>query len=399
MLPKRLRSGANRIVLLFLVGHFTHHLVTAIHQPLLPLIRADFDLNYFRAGLVVSAFAIPYGLSQLPMGWLADRVGRRRLLSLGMMGIAVAAFAIGFSVSFWQLVVLLALVGLFGGAYHPSAAPLISEAVPGNRLGRSLGIHIMGGSASFFLTPLMAGGIALAMGWRGPFMLLAIPTFLAGLLFLRTLRRQPGAPAPTPAPEKESWSLRDLARRLGLLVGIGVLAQSITLSIIAFVPLFLVDKHSLSPVYAGMFLSFIYGAGVIAAPGGGALSDRLGRRPVILLSVIATGPIIYLFTVAPFGPLLIALFILLGAAMFMRAPVLESLIVQGVPAKKISSFLGMYYFAGLEGSSIVTPGVGLLIDRWGADRTFTLLAAVVFVSALAVALLLSRQPLQSEETR
>ncbi len=399
MPSKLLRKGANRIVLLFLVGHFTHHLVTAIHQPLLPLIRADFDLDYFRAGLVVSAFAIPYGLSQLPMGWLADRVGRRRLLSLGMMGIAVAAFAIGFSFSFWQLLVLLALVGLFGGAYHPSAAPLISEAVPGNRLGRALGIHIMGGSASFFLTPLMAGGIALALGWRGPFMLLAIPTFLAGLLFLRILRRQPGAPAPTttPVPEEEGSTLGALLRRMGLLVGISVLTQSVTMAIIAFVPMFLVDKHSLSPAYAGMFLSLIYGAGLVAAPGGGALSDRLGRRPIILFSVIATGPVIYLFTVAPFGPALIALFVVLGLVMYMRQPVLESMIVQGVPARRMSSFLGIYYFGAIESASVVAPVVGLLIDRLGADRTFTLLGAVLLATSLTAALVLGGQTFRNKK--
>lgn len=395
MLTKLPGKGANRIVILFVGGHFTHHLVTAIHQPLLPLIRADFNLDYFRAGLVVSAFAVPYGLSQLPMGWLADRVGRRRLLSLGMIGIAVAAFAIGFSVGFWQLVVLLALVGLFGGAYHPSAAPLISEAVPSNRLGRALGIHLMGGSASFFLTPLMAGAIALAMGWRGPFLILAIPTFLAGLLFLRILRQEPGAPTPAPTPGEEGSALGELLRKMGLVVGISVLTQSVTMAVIAFVPMFLVDKHSLSPVYAGMFLSLIYGAGLIAAPVGGALSDRLGRRPIILFSVVATGPVIYLFTLVPFGPGLIALFVLLGLVMYVRQPVLESMIVQGVPAKRMSSFLGIYYFGSIESASVVAPVAGLLMDRIGPDRTFALLGAVLLAASLSVALLLSGQAFRS----
>ncbi|MEE9202300.1 MAG: MFS transporter [Dehalococcoidia bacterium] len=395
MLTKPPGRGASRIVALFLAGHFTHHLVTAIHQPLLPLIRADFELDYFRAGLVVSAFAVPYGLSQLPMGWLADRVGRRRLLSLGMIGIAVVAFAVGFSTGFWQLVVLLALMGLFGGAYHPSAAPLISQAVPANRLGRALGIHIMGGSASFFLTPLMALGIALTMGWRGPFLILAIPTFLAGFLFLRILRREPGVPAPAPAEEKEGGALGALLRRLGLLVGVSVLTQSVTMAIIAFVPMFLVDKHALSPAYAGMFLSLIYGAGLVAAPAGGMLSDRLGRRPIILFSVIATGPVIYLFTIAPFGPTLIALFVLLGMVMYIRQPVLESMIVQGVPAKRMSSFLGIYYFGSIESASVVAPVVGLLMDRIGPDRTFALLGGIVLAASLAVALLMSGRAFRS----
>ncbi|MEK7848119.1 MAG: MFS transporter [Chloroflexota bacterium] len=390
--PQKGLNGVNRVVLLFSGSHFTHHLCTAIHVPLLPLIRASFGLDYFRSGLLVSFFSIAYGLSQLPMGWLADRVGRRLLLGLGMMGVGAAAFTIGFSTGFWALAVLLALVGLFGGAYHPSATPLISRAVPANRLGRALGVNLMGGSASFFLTPIMAGGIALALGWRASFLILAIPTFLAGILLLRLLRGVPGASGPAAPSAGEDIRLGELARRLGLLVGIGVLAQSITTSFITFVPMYLVDKHSLPPAYAGMFLSLIYGAGLVAAPAGGMLSDRLGRRPVILLSVIATGPLIYLVTITPFGPGIIALFIAMGIAMYMRQPVLESLVVQGVPAHRLSSFLGIYYFGSIETSSIVTPGVGLLIDRLGPDRTFPLLAALLLAAALTVALVLRRLP-------
>ncbi|MDP6510427.1 MAG: MFS transporter [Dehalococcoidia bacterium] len=404
-----------------MAGHFAHHLTTAIHQPLLPQIRDAFELDYFRAGLIVSAFAIPYGFSQLPMGWLADRLGRRLLLSLGMMGIGVVAFIIGLSISYWQLLALLALLGLLGGAYHPSAAPLISAAVPSNRLGRALGLHLMGGSASFFLTPILAVTISLliipggestaigrlmaemglrepiALGWRGPFAILAIPTFLAGLLFLKLLRPQPGAVSAAPPKKAEKGALRDLVRRLGPLVGIGILAQSITMSITGFAfTLFLVDKHGITPAYAGYFLALIYGAGLVAAPVGGALSDRLGRKPIILFSVLATGPIIYLFTIVPYGFGLLALAIMLGLVMYMRQPVLESMVVQGVPAHRASSFLGIYYFGSIESASVIAPLVGWIIDHQGIDRTFTLLGAVLFASALIVTLLLSRSKIESE---
>jgi predicted MFS family arabinose efflux permease len=257
----------------------------------------------------------------------------------------------------------------------------------------------MGGSASFFLTPIMAGGIAILLGWRGPFVVLAIPTFLAGLMFFKLLRREPEAPSTAPAAGiGEGNALRDLLRRLGLLVGIGVFAQSITVSFYSFVPMYLVDKHSLSPAYAGMFLSLLFGAGLVAAPGGGALSDRLGRRPVILFSVIATGPIIYLFTIAPFGAGLIALFILLGGIMYMRQPVLESMIVQGVPARRVSSFLGIYYFGSIESASVVAPLVGLLMDRVGPDGTFALLGGVLLFASLSVTALMSGRAFRGRGT-
>ncbi|MDP6783816.1 MAG: MFS transporter, partial [Dehalococcoidia bacterium] len=129
---------------------------------------------------------------------------------------------------------------------------------------------------------------------------------------------------------------------------------------------------------------------------GGALSDRLGRKPIILFSVLATGPIIYLFTIVPYGFGLLALAIMLGLVMYMRQPVLESMVVQGVPAHRASSFLGIYYFGSIESASVIAPLVGWIIDHQGIDRTFTLLGAVLFASALIVTLLLSRSKIESE---
>jgi len=376
---------------LFLLGHFTHHLVTAIHVPLLPLLRDQFSLDYFRAGLLVSAFSLVYGVAQLPTGWIADRLGRRLLITLGFAGMALAAFAIGLARDFYQVVIFLGLVGLLGGSYHPSAPPLISEAVPQETRGRALGIHLMGGSVGFSLAPLAAGFLASLWSWRGAFMVLAIPTGLTSLLFWRFIRerRVSASPALAGGEQGSAWAL---LRSLGLLVGVAILAQATTTGVNSFLPIYLVDKHGVSPLRAGMFLSLVYGAGLVAAPLGGALSDRVGRKPVILSSALATGLLVYLLTVLPMGVGLMAVFFLLGTAMYARMPVVESLIVDVVPVRQRSSVFGVYYFLVLESSSAVAPGMGFLIDRVGPDRGFLYLAAVVVgVTLLALPFLLRKK--------
>lgn len=122
-----------RIVLLFAVAHLAHHLVTALPVPLLPFIRDDFGLDYTRAGLVVSAFMIPYGLSQPPAGWLADRFGARRLLLVGISGVALTGLMVGLSLSYTMLLVSLALMGVLGGGYHPAAPSAISQVTEPSR--------------------------------------------------------------------------------------------------------------------------------------------------------------------------------------------------------------------------------------------------------------------------
>ncbi|MDP7525779.1 MAG: MFS transporter, partial [Dehalococcoidales bacterium] len=58
-----------------MLAHFSHHLIAALLQPLLPFIRDDFALDYTQAAWIVSAYTLAYGFSQLPGGWLADRIG------------------------------------------------------------------------------------------------------------------------------------------------------------------------------------------------------------------------------------------------------------------------------------------------------------------------------------
>jgi fucose permease len=68
------RTFFGSLLPLFVLAHFTHHVITAITAPLLPLIRSSFSLSYTQSGLLLSAFTVSYGLGHLPAGWLADRI-------------------------------------------------------------------------------------------------------------------------------------------------------------------------------------------------------------------------------------------------------------------------------------------------------------------------------------
>ena len=77
----RLLSGVTWI---FVVAHLSHHVITALVVPLLPFIRNDFGLDYTQAGFVISAFSLSYGIAQLPAGWMADRLGPHKLITLSI---------------------------------------------------------------------------------------------------------------------------------------------------------------------------------------------------------------------------------------------------------------------------------------------------------------------------
>ncbi len=157
---------------LFIMAHFGHHLLTALPIPLLPLIRDEFVLSYTQAGLVISVFSLAYGIGQLPAGWLADRIGPRILITTGICGVAAAGLLVGLSQTYIMMMAFFGVMGIMGGGYHPASPPLISASVEPKNRGRALGLHMIGGSASFFLAPLIAAAIATTWGWRGSFIAL-----------------------------------------------------------------------------------------------------------------------------------------------------------------------------------------------------------------------------------
>ncbi len=372
------------LVPLFVLAHFSHHVLTALTVPLLPFIRNDFALDYTQAGLVVSSFSLAYGIGQLPAGWLADRAGARFVITVSISGVALAGLLVGLSQTFIMIIVSLAIMGLAGGGYHPAAAPLISMSVAPKNLGRALGFHIVGGSATYFLAPLIGVAIATAWGWRGTYIGISVPTILFGILFYFVLGRIEGRRERKPASAKrpgENKTSQLQWRSLIAFIILSAFSAAIISSIIAFIPLFMIDHFGVSKKTAAAFLAIIYSAGLWAAPLGGSLSDRIGRVRMILAMSFLLGPAIYMLNHVPFGIGFAALFLVIGMILMMRMPVSEAFIVSHSPAHLRSTILGIYFFSAIEGGGVLTPVIGYLIDQFGFYTSFTTSAvATVTVS-------------------
>jgi MFS family permease len=121
------RASFKTLLPLFVLAHFAHHLLTALLTPLLPFIRDEFSLNYTQSTLIVSSYSISTGVSQIPAGWLADRIGPHILINVGICGVALTGFLLGLSPTYTMLLVFLVLMGVAAGGYHPAAAPLVSK--------------------------------------------------------------------------------------------------------------------------------------------------------------------------------------------------------------------------------------------------------------------------------
>lgn len=383
------RRAEASILPVFAWAHFSHHLAVGGLLPLLPLVRDEFGLDYLLSGTLVSAFSLAYGFAQVPLAFLVDRYRLRKslIIVLGLLGAALASIGIGFSLTYGQMLALLVLMGVAGSTYHALASSFLSEYFPADSRGRSLGLHVVGGSASFIATPALALGILNLTGsWRAAFIGLGLPALAAGLLLLWLVAGREKVMVSS-RPRAPSLPILEVLRLIGLLAVIAAVMQVVTGGINTFLPLYLVDRHGVPRELAGIAVGLVAGAGIVGAPVGGALSDRVGRKPVILLSVLLSGPLLYLITLAPQGAALYLLIVLYGLAISMRMPTMESLIADVVPAARRATVLSAYYFLANEVSGVATPLIGLLSDLTDLNTAFVVLAIFSIVAGGLAALL------------
>ncbi len=374
---------------LFSYAHFAEHLATALLVPLLPFIRAEFGLSYFQAGLLVSAHSIISGLTNLPAGWLADRVSLRWMMGITMAGVALATLAIGAVVGFWPLLIVVCVTAAFSGMYHPVATSFISGYFRARQRGQALALHMIGGTLATTVAPIVGGLVAQAMDWRYSFVFLAIPC-LASVPFYLRLRLDRGA-----LPEEAGTTVQQtnagppsLVRSLRPILVIYTLSigmQLISVGVTSLLPIFMVDRRLVAPAYAAMMLGLIRGGGIAGALAGGWASDHWGRKRAVIISLATIGPLLLSVVLLPVGVALVLAMLALGLVNQFKQPGMQSLVVESVPRGHRSTALGIYFFFSSEVRSMMVPFIGLSMDLFGLTPTFTGLGiAAVALSAVSL---------------
>ncbi len=384
--PALLSNRRGRTLLASITAaHFSHHVTNSLLTPLLPLIRDAFALSYAETGLLVSAYGISLGGSNMPMGALADRIGSRPVIVVGLIGTGLLSLALATAGAYWQLVLLLVLLGLVAGTYHAPAAALLARAFPQHVRGAALGLHITGGHLSLFITPVAAGLLLASSGtWRTSYLWLAAAPLLTAVLVWRL--KVPAQAIHVGGHEHIGVlrSLIDVARSVGPLVLLSIVFQTLYAAILAFMALYLVDARELPPAQAAAFVGAPQVIGVLGSPIGGYLSDRLGRRAVILTGMVLVGPALYALTVVPVALLPLAL-LGIGLASALRQTVTEVLVMDSAPPQRRAMVMGSYYMLFQQLGGIAAPLLGVLAGLIGIGASFS---AITLTLAIGSALVL-----------
>jgi FSR family fosmidomycin resistance protein-like MFS transporter len=371
-------------------AHFSHHVTNSLLNPLLPLIRTAFALSYAESGFAVSAFSIASGLANAPWGMLADRVGSRVVIVGGLFLMGAASVALAAAGAYWQLLALLIVLGIVSGSYHGPAAALIARSFPPRMRGTAMGLHITGGHLSFFAAPAVAGILATATGsWRTPYVWFAAAPIVFGVLLWIVAPHVHERAAPGGDRFAAFREVGRVFRDVGPLVSLSIGFQFGIAALVAFLALYLVDARGLSPAIAAIFFGVPQVVGVIGAPLGGWLSDRFGRRLVMLGGLALIGPAVFALTVVPNDGLVVAL-VVFGLLWSMRSTVTETLVMDSAPAGRRATVLGAYYLLNAHVGGIGAPLFGFLAEAVGIGTAFGWIG-IAFVGMSALALVVGRR--------
>jgi NNP family nitrate/nitrite transporter-like MFS transporter len=297
-----------------------------------------------------------------------------------------------------MLLLLLVLMGIVGGGYHPAATPWISASAGERNQGRAIGFHFVGGGAGFFVAPFVGAAIAAAWGWHMSFIILAAPCALFGLIFFFILRRQKDTnqlKAVADSHYAGAVASQDRWKPLISLIVLSFITSSLG-SVMIFFSLYLVDEFHIAKQNAVYLVAISSFAGVWAGPVGGWISDRIGSLPIIILNSIIEGAIIFGFRWVSLGIGMYALLLLFGISMYVGAPVSEAFIMGQTSARHRSFIYGLYYMVG-TGSTIFAPLMGLLTDSIGYKTTFMIAgASSMVVSIICGSILWSTRGMPSQ---
>ena len=390
---------AQRLIISFAsVGHFLHHVLTGLFLTLAVILEGVWQRPYAEIIALWTLGAAMIGVGAPLAGWLADRFGHARMMTVFFLGIGLASIIAGFVADSAEMGLALALLGGFGAIYHPVALAWVSMTAPPDARGRLMGILGIAGSIGVACAAVIAGGLAEIAGWRMAMILPGIVTIMAGLaLLFCLLTGRVAASNHQPGQEAAQAAAAEAARiPWGVLI---VLAITFMLGSIAYtaystaLPKWLSDMLLLDSTRAAQ-LGLIVGAtmlmGSVGQLIGGRLADQMPMKTLYVATFLVKLPLMLL--AAWFGGvwvLLIAVFI--GFMFDFSAPVENLLLARYSSGKRRGLAFGLKFAMGFVAAPL---GVNLVAwaygDAAGGAPALFLTLAVLGLVMLAAAMALPR---------
>jgi MFS family permease len=394
-------SEERKIIWVTTAAHGLNHGFILIFSAVLPMLQRDFATDYFHLGVLGNICFLTFGFGSLPAGILVDRIGSKKLISLYLFGAALFSFLIAFSNSLLAFGVFIGMVGLFCSTYHPASNALISKGV--QKTGKGFGIHGISGSLGVALTPIVAGFLASALGWKAAYAIFGIAGIAVGVASL-TLRE-----VPQKDPSDKAEEVGRHGEGKGLFLPLIVFFTSATViglcyrGVMTFLPTYMAQKVRIdflpieSVALGGMMSTIALLFGTIGQYMGGTLSDRYLPEKVYFGAYLLGVPFLFLVGLST------NLFVVLSALAyaffyFSTQPTAVHLLARYTSAKFRGTAYGILFFVTFGIGSFASSLSGYIADQLGLEWVFHTMGFLFLISTMLAFILLALSWKRSQAT-
>jgi MFS family permease len=405
------------------IAHFLTHAYMTLLPAVLVVLTGIEGLTFVEIGVIGTAGYMLYGVGSIPAGILTDKYGAKRMLTAGVIGMAVTSILVGISPVGWFFAVSYALFGLTASIYHPSGLPLIAKNI--EKKGKALGFHGIMGNLGITAGPLFAAVMIMVFNtWRAAYIVLGIiglgfafymqkvqveneADFSFSDIFAwyrnrKAAKAEAAAQVNAETAPGQSGDLFSEANTVPdktviipvslIMIYIGcMLFGFIYRGAITYFPTlyqqeidFISSQLPPEPtVLAGLLTSVVLSFGMVGLWLAGYISDRIKRPEAAQIIVFATiVPLLYIISNSSEVPVLIysAVFSLV---FFGWQPLQNTLIANYTSKRSHGIGYGINFFLIMGVGSIATAAGGYLTDEHGAYAVYSMLALVAVVGIIA----------------
>ncbi|QUW22796.1 MFS transporter [Sporosarcina sp. Marseille-Q4063] len=377
---------------MFAIGgvHLLNDSLQAVIPAMFPILEESMGLSFTQLGLIAFALNMVASVLQPVVGYISDRKPRPYALPIGMTFSLVGIAGLAFAPEYWMILVFVVLLGFGSAVFHPEGSR-VSFMAAGSRRGLSQSIYQVGGNSGQALAPLISAFILVPLGQKGAalfilvaalaiFILMKISAWYKEQLVQEKLNNRKRVILSTMA----DLTKKQVGVALGLLLVIIFARSFYVISITNFYIFHLIKSYGLS-ISAGQLCIFLFLAlGAAGTFFGGPMADKIGRKNVIVLSLLLPIPFSILLPYVPLWAVIVLLSII-GFFIMLSFSVTVVYSQELVPSK-IGTMAGLTVGLAFGMGAIGSVVIGILMDHIGIYNTMIVISFLPIIGLVGLAL-------------
>ncbi len=373
----------NKIIMLLGLAGFIVMADNWVVSPILPAIAQNLNIDIARAGLLVTVYMIPFGFFQIVFGPLADRFGKKQVITFSIVAFTIATGLCALGSNLSNLIIFRALTGAFAASVMPISLALIGDIFPVEErqgaIGTFMGISFLGQGLSMAI----GGAIAYFLSWRGVFGIYAVFALIPAFLLIKNYKTLPAEKHPDSKIFAPYLKLLGTSRSLFTYIVV-LLEGFFIVGSFSFVGAYISKTYGFNYFYIGLIMTAF---GIMTVIGGrlsGKIAQKIGARKILSigLALAALADIVIYFFGGTLWLLIVGVALLGLGFIFTHSTLLTRATEFAQKARGAAMSLVAFCFMG--GGGVGTAIGGRLITAASFSGLF-----LIYGIALAATLILS----------